>query len=174
MTAHVPQDCVMAGFTDELQRLKRLCESGLAQLKDEDFFFRLNERQNSIAVIVQHLAGNMRSRWTDFLTSDGEKPSRNREGEFVEKVVAREQVMATWNQGWDCVFAALARLHDADLSRIVTIRGERMTAAAAITRQVGHYGWHVGQLLLLAKHILGPAWQYVTIPPQTAGQDQRG
>ena len=158
-------NCAMAAFIDESRRLKRACEEGLEQLGDEDLFRRPSGQQNSIHVIIQHLAGNMRSRWTDFLHSDGEKPNRNREGEFVEAAVPRRQIMQTWERGWECLFAALSQLRDADLCRTVTVRGEPMSVAAAITRQIGHYGWHVGQILLLAKHFRGPAWKYVTIPP---------
>jgi hypothetical protein len=142
-----------------------MAERAFEQLEDEDFFFRLNPRQNSIHVIVKHLAGNMRSRWTDFLTTDGEKADRDRESEFVEDVVPREQIMASWEKGWATVFAALAPLGDADLARTVRIRGEPLSAADAVVRQVEHYGYHVGQIVLIAKHLRGDKWKYLTIPP---------
>ena len=142
-----------------------MAERAFEQLDDADFFFRLGPRQNSIHVIVKHMAGNMHSRWTDFLTSDGEKPDRDRESEFVEDVVPREQVLRTWAAGWAAVFAALGPLSDADLGRTVRIRGEPMTVAAAIVRQVEHYGYHVGQIVLIAKHVRGEQWSYLTIPP---------
>ena len=142
-----------------------MAERAFEQLEDEDFFFKLGPHQNSIRVIVKHLAGNMRSRWTDFLTSDGEKPDRDRESEFVEDVVPRARIMTEWEAGWATVFAALASLTDADLSRTVRIRGEPLSVADAVVRQVEHYGCHVGQIVLIAKHLRGDGWKYLTIPP---------
>ena len=142
-----------------------MAEGAFEQLKDEDFFFRLNPRQNSIHVIVKHMAGNMRSRWTDFLTADGEKADRDRESEFIEDVVPREQILRAWEAGWRAVFAALEPLTDEDLTRTVHVRREPMTAAQAIVRQVEHYGYHVGQIVLIAKHLRGEQWKYLTIPP---------
>jgi hypothetical protein len=156
---------IIAGFVDEFRRVKSSADKALAQLQDEQFFFRLNSQQNSIWVIIKHMAGNMRSRWTDFLTTDGEKPDRNREGEFIEDRVTREQAMRTWEQGWGYVFDALAAMRDSNLTRTVRIGGEELTAAAAIARQMAHYGWHVGQIVLLAKHLRGEQWNYVTAPP---------
>jgi hypothetical protein len=114
---------------------------------------------------VKHLAGNMRSRWTDFLASDGEKPDRDRESEFIEDVVPRERIMQTWESGWAAVFAALEPLSDDDLSRTVYIRREPLSVVEAIVRQVEHYGYHVGQIVLIAKHLRGDTWKYLTIPP---------
>lgn len=156
---------ILAGFIDELHRLKRVGERGIAQLRDEDFFFRLNPQQNSIAVIMQHVAGNMKSRWTDFLTADGDKPWRNREGEFVDRGLSRAELLRIWEEGWAHMFRALAELRDSDLTKTITIRGEAMSAVAALARSIGHYGWHVGQILMLAKHLAGGKWDYVTIPP---------
>jgi uncharacterized damage-inducible protein DinB len=152
-------------LAEQFRRTKRIAERAFAQLADEDFFFRLSPRQNSIHVIVKHMSGNMRSRWTDFLNSDGEKPGRDRESEFVEDVVPREQVMRAWEAGWAAVFAALDTLSDEDLGRTVHIRREPMSAAEAIVRQVDHYGYHVGQILLIAKHVRGENWNYLTVPP---------
>ena len=156
---------VIEAFVSQLRRTKRMGERAFEQLEDEHFFFRLNPHQNSIHVIVKHLAGNMRSRWTDFLTSDGEKPGRDRESEFVEDLVPRQQIMQTWEAGWATVFAALGPLTDADLSRTVHIRRDPLTAAEAIVRQVEHYGYHVGQIVLIAKHLLGEKWNHLTIAP---------
>jgi hypothetical protein len=156
---------LLDALLDEFRKTKRMAERALEQLDDADLFFKLSPRQNSIYVIVKHLAGNMVSRWTDFLTSDGEKPNRDRESEFVETVVPRAQVMQTWERGWGCVFAALEPLTDADLSKVVHIRGEPLTVAQAAVRQLAHYSYHVGQVLLLAKHIRGDGWTYLTIPP---------
>ena len=150
---------------EQLRETKSMADQAFEQLEDEDFFFRLNPRQNSIAVIVKHMAGNMRSRWTDFLTTDGEKQDRDRESEFVEAVVPRGQVLRTWEAGWATVFAALGPLTDADLSRTVHIRTKPLTVVQAIVRQVEHYGYHVGQIVLIAKHLRGEKWSYLTIPP---------
>src|SRR3954451_21671884 len=159
---------VLSALYGEFHRYKREAEQAFAQLRDEDFFVRLNAQQNSIYVIVKHLHGNMLSRWTDFLTSDGEKPDRDREREFVEQVVPRDEVMRLWDEGWRCVFAAVEALQPGDLTRTVTIRGEPMTVVDAIARQVAHYAYHVGQILLIAKHLTvsrGKAWRYLTIAP---------
>jgi hypothetical protein len=161
-------DLTLAACVDELRKTKHSAEKAFVQLRDEDFFVRLNGQQCSIAAYVRHMAGNMRSRWTDFLTSDGEKPDRNREGEFAEAVIPREQVMQTWERGWATVFAALTALQPGDLERTVYIRKEPHSVVLAIFRQVAHYAWHVGQIVLLAKHIKttrGEPWNYMTVPP---------
>jgi hypothetical protein len=155
----------LAALLDELRKTKRMAERALEQLGDDDFYFRLNPHQNSIQVILKHLAGNMRSRWTDFLTTDGEKQDRDRESEFVEQRLPRDQVMRRWEQGWACVFAALEPLTDDDLPRTVHVRGEPLTVAQAAVRQVAHYAYHVGQVLLIAKHLRGEKWNYLTVPP---------
>ena len=161
-------DLTLAAVIDEFRKTRAYAEKALAQLSDEDFFFRLGDQQCSIAAYVRHLAGNMRSRWTDFLTSDGEKPDRNREGEFAEQVVPRDQLMSIWNGGWSVVFDALASLQLGDLEKTVYIRNEPHSVIQAIIRQIAHYAWHVGQIVLLAKHIRtarGEPWSYMTIPP---------
>src|SRR5579864_8473848 len=109
--------------------------------------------------------GNMLSRWTDFLISDGEKPSRDRDGEFVDRGLSREQIMTLWEGAWHCVFDALAPLTDADLGRTVMIRKEPHTVALAIVRQIAHYSWHAGQIALVGKHLAGDRWKYLTVPP---------
>jgi hypothetical protein len=161
----VAQRALLRGFEEEFQRTKNLAERAIAQLDDAELHTQLNERQNSIASIFQHVAGNAMSRWTNFLTSDGEKSTRNRESEFVDRRLSRTDLLSIWDRGWKCLFDALASLTDADLLRTVTIRREPHTVCKAITRQMAHYGWHVGQIALIAKHIKGKSWQYLTIPP---------
>ncbi len=143
---------------------KKLGEGALSQVADEQLAVVLDGEMNSIAQIVKHMAGNMRSRWTDFLSTDGEKPNRNRETEFVDPPVTRAEVLAVWESGWRLVFAALEPLSDADLGREVRIRGERHSVMQAINRQVAHYAYHVGQIVLLAKHFRGSDWRSLSIP----------
>ncbi len=116
------------------------------------------------------MAGNMHSRWTDLLTSDGEKPDRRRDGEFVEDAVPRSQVLKVWEDGWACTFRAMADLREGDLLKTIKIRGEPMTVVSAITRQIAHYANHVGQIILIAKHIKGKDWKWLTIPPGQSEQ----
>ncbi len=143
---------------------KKLAEGAMVQVTDEQLFTPLDEEANSIAVVVKHMAGNMRSRWTDFLTSDGEKPDRNRDSEFVDPPATREALMQLWEQGWQRVFSAIEPLSDADLTRAVTIRGEPHSVMQAINRQIAHYANHVGQIVLLAKHLQHANWKPLTIP----------
>jgi len=143
---------------------KKLAEGAMVQVTDEQLFTPLDEEANSIAVIVKHLAGNMRSRWTGFLTSDGEKPDRNRDSEFVDPPGTREALMQLWDHGWHCVFSAIEPLSDADLTRTVTIRGEPHSVMQAINRQIAHYANHVGQIVMLAKHLQHANWKPLTIP----------
>jgi hypothetical protein len=158
----------LAAAIDEFRKTKAYAERAFAQLRDDDFFVRLNDRQSSIAAYVRHLAGNMRSRWTDFLTTDGEKHDRDRESEFAEAPVPRADLLATWEAGWRALFAALESLQPGDLERTVTIRNEPHSVIQAIIRQIAHYTWHVGQIVLLAKHIKttrNEPWNYMTIAP---------
>src|ERR1700742_4649453 len=131
---------------------KKLAERAMEQITDENLFISLDPETNSIAVIVKHLSGNMRSRWTDFLTTDGEKPDRNRDGEFIDPPETRQAMLESWSDGWSRLFAALESLSEADLVRTVTIRGEPHSVMQAINRQVAHYSLHVGQIVLLARH----------------------
>jgi hypothetical protein len=155
-------------FEDALKAFrayKKLTEKAIAQLQDEEFFATLDEEANSVAVIMKHMAGNMLSRWTDFLTSDGEKPDRNRDMEFViEAQTKREDVIACWECGWKCVFDALEPLSSEDLGKVVLIRGEEHTVVQAINRQLMHYAYHVGQIVLLAKHYRSAEWKSLSIP----------
>ena len=152
---------------------KRLGEGAMAQVRDEELFVELDAEANSIAILVKHMAGNMRSRWTDFLSSDGEKPDRDRDGEFVDAPRSREAVMALWEAGWAAVFAALEPLSDADLGRTVTIRGEAHSVMQAVNRQVAHYAYHVGQMVLLAKHFAGGKWESLSVPRNRSAEFNR-
>jgi len=144
---------------------KKLGEGAIAQLSDEELFRVIDPEANSVAQIVKHMAGNMRSRWTDFLTSDGEKPDRNRDTEFeMNSGTTRAQVMEWWETGWKCVFDAIDGLRPEDLGRTVTIRGEPHSVVQALNRQVAHYAYHVGQIVFLAKHLKSSAWRSLSIP----------
>ncbi len=148
-----------------LRAYKKQADKAMAQLKDDEFFVTLDEEGNSIAVIMKHMAGNMFSRWTDFLTTDGEKPNRNRDMEFVtESGATKDQVLDYWERGWQCVFNALQPLQSADLDRKVMIRGEEHTVMQAINRQLMHYANHIGQIIFLAKHFRSSEWQSLSIP----------
>jgi len=146
------------------RQYKRMAERAIEQIPDEHLFALLDDDANSIAIVMKHMAGNMRSRWTDFLTSDGEKPDRHRDTEFTDPPSTREALLAVWNDGWQRVFAALEPLTDADLSRTVTIRGEAHSVMQAINRQLAHYACHCGQIVLLAKHFQGGSWKSLSIP----------
>jgi hypothetical protein len=149
----------------QLRKLKGQADKAIAQIKEDQFFAVLDPEANSIAVIMKHMAGNMRSRWTDFLTSDGEKPNRNRDDEFiVPGGETRAGILAVWEEGWKITLAAIASLTPDDLSKTVKIRGEAHTVVEAINRQVTHYAAHVGQIVLLAKHYAGAQWQTLSIP----------
>jgi len=143
---------------------KKLAERAMEQVTDEQLFAVLDEESNSIAIIVKHMAGNMRSRWTDFLTTDGEKPDRHRETEFEDPPATREALLQLWDRGWGLVFAALEPLTDADLGRTVMIRGEAHSVMQAINRQIAHYAHHAGQIVVLAKHFQAGRWQSLSIP----------
>lgn len=149
---------------DVFRYYKKLAERAMAQVSDEQLFTELDEGANSIAIIVKHMAGNMRSRWVDFLTTDGEKPDRNRDSEFLDPPATRAGLLELWEAGWGYVFHALEPLSDADLGRTVTIRGEAHSVTQAINRQVAHYSMHVGQIVMLAKHLAQDRWQSLSIP----------
>ena len=157
---------VLAMALTVFHKQKTLGDRALSQLADEQLFEVLDPEANSVAAIVKHLHGNMRSRWTDFLTSDGEKPDRQRDAEFVvtDDERRRSTVLDWWDAGWAHVFSALESLGPSDLQKKVIIRGETMPAIAAILRQIDHYGQHVGQIVLLAKHLRGANWQTLSIP----------
>ena len=149
----------------QLRGHKRMGEGAMNQLRDEDFFVTLDPESNSVAVIVKHVAGNMRSRFTDFLTSDGEKPDRFRDREFeISPATTRGEVMTWWEEGWTCVFAAMDSLTPEDVLGSVTIRGEPHTVLQAINRQIAHYAQHIGQIVFLAKHLRSADWKTLSIP----------
>ena len=149
----------------QMRKLKAQGDKAVAQVSNEHLFATLDSESNSIAMVMKHMAGNMRSRWTDFLTSDGEKPDRNRDTEFeLTPTDTREHVLALWEQGWAVVFAAISSLTPADLDQGVRIRGESHSVIEAINRQTTHYAAHVGQIVLLAKHYAGPSWKTLSIP----------
>ena len=143
---------------------KTLAERAMAQVTDEQLLAVLDNEMNSIAVIVKHMAGNMRSRWTDFLTSDGEKPDRNRDTEFEGPPATRQALTGLWEEGWSLVFAALEPLSEQDLGKTVTIRGEAHSVMQAIARATAHYAYHCGQIVMLAKHFKSAGWQALTVP----------
>jgi len=148
----------------QLRKLKGQADKALAQIQPEDFFATLDPEANSIAVIMKHMAGNMRSRWTDFLTSDGEKPDRHRDTEFeLGEADTRDQILSVWEDGWGRVLRAVSSLSPEDLGKTVRVRGEAHSVVEAINRQVSHYAAHVGQIVLLAKHCAGPQWQSLSI-----------
>jgi len=149
----------------QMRGYKRMGEGAMAQLRDDDFFLTLDPEANSIAILVKHLAGNMRSRFTDFLTSDGEKPDRFRDREFeLTPATTRADVMKWWETGWSIVFGAIDPLKPQDVMRIVPIRGEPHTVLQAINRQIAHYAQHIGQIVFLAKHLRSREWKSLSIP----------
>jgi hypothetical protein len=149
---------------------KSLAERAMDQVTDEQLVATLDAESNSIALVVKHMAGNMRSRWSDFLTTDGEKPDRNRDSEFVEPPSTRTALMEVWEDGWSRVFQALEPLSEADLGRTVYIRGEAHSVMQAINRQVAHYAYHVGQIVWLARHFAQDRWQSLSIPKNRSAE----
>jgi hypothetical protein len=155
----------LADALHSFRGLKKQGERAMAQLSDEELVRVPDEESNSVAVIVKHLAGNMRSRWTDFLTSDGEKPDRHRDTEFEpEAGLTRAQLLERWERGWSQLFAALEPLHGDDLLRTVMIRDEPHSVLQAVNRQLTHYASHVGQIVYLAKHWRSTAWKSLSVP----------
>ncbi|MEO8733567.1 MAG: DUF1572 family protein [Flavobacteriales bacterium] len=152
------------GMVALFEHYKELGEKAVAQVRDEDLHRFLGNDGNSIAVIMRHMAGNMRSRYTDFLESDGEKPWRDREGEFAETTAGRAELLKDWNDGWECFFLAARPLKDEDLRRMVLIRNEEHTVLDALQRQLAHYAYHVGQIILLARAFTGNSWHSLSIP----------
>ncbi len=158
-----------AAYLDEafrsLRGHKRLAEGALAQIDDQQFFRILDPESNSVAIIVKHLAGNIRSRFTDFLTSDGDKPWRNRDQEFIiEPGATRAELMRRWEESWNLVFDTVNSLKAEDLLKTVTVRGQPHSVLQAVHRQVAHYAYHVGQIVFLAKHLKSTGWKSLSIP----------
>lgn len=163
---HYIDDCLF-----QLRKLKSQADTAMAQVDDAQFFALLDPEANSIALLVKHMSGNMRSRWTDFLTSDGEKPDRHRDTEFERDADdTRLAVMGRWDAAWELLFNTLSSLKPSDLGKTVTIRDEPHTVVQAINRQVSHYSAHVGQIVLLAKHFAGPRWQTLSIPKRKSSR----
>jgi len=150
--------------TARLQTLKNLADRALAQVRDEDLAVALDPESNSLAVLICHLGGNFRSRWTDFLTTDGEKPDRDRDSEFEPGTLSREELLARWEDGWGRLFATLASLTEEDLTRTVAIRAEPHSVIQAIERTLAHAAYHIGQIVFLAKHLVGGNWQTLSVP----------
>lgn len=148
----------------QFRMYKKLGEEAIQQITDEQLFIMPNEESNSVAIIVKHLWGNMLSRWTDFLTTDGEKPWRQRDAEFENDINTREALMQKWEEGWQCLFNALDSITDNDLERIIHIRNEGHTILEAINRQIAHYSYHVGQIVYIAKMYKNNGWSSLSIP----------
>ena len=150
---------------------KKLAEGAMTQISDEEFFRTLDSESNSVAVNMKHMAGNMLSRWTNFLTTDGEKPERNRDMEFVMlPETTRDEMIAYWERGWKCVFDAVEPLRPDDLMRTVRIRGQDHTVVQAINRQLAHYAYHAGQIVYLAKHFRSSEWQTLSVPKNKSAE----
>jgi len=160
---------VASHYLDEIRRqlrgYKRLGEGALAQIKDDELFLALDAEANSVAITIKHIAGNMGSRFTDFLTTDGEKPDRHRDQEFeITSATSRDDVIRWWEEGWERVFSTAASLGPDDLMRTVTIRGEPHTVLQALNRALAHYAYHIGQIVFLAKHFRSAEWKSLSIP----------
>ncbi len=165
---------LLADLTHEFRRHKALADRAMAQLDDEQFFHRPGEAVNPIALIVKHLAGNLASRWSDFLTTDGDKPSRNRDGEFrLTEQDTRANLLAAWERGWQTLFDTLAGLQASDLEKTVTIRGEAHTVVQALLRGATHAAYHTGQILYVVR-LLRPDVVWLTIAPGQSRSHQRG
>ena len=160
-----PEMLYLQDVVEQFRQLKSLADRAMAQVRDEDVFATLDDESNSLAILIQHMAGNMRSRWTDFLTSDGEKPDRNRDSEFVVAAgTSRQDLQERWEEGWRCLFQTLTALSEEDLALTVLIRAEPHSVIKAINRQLTHYGYHVGQIVFLAKHFASDHWRTLSVP----------
>lgn len=148
----------------QFEYYKMLGERTFDQLQEDDFFWQYNEESNSIAIIVKHLWGNMLSRWTDFLTSDGEKEWRNREEEFEADIKSKEELMAKWKEGWTCLFTALDSINEENFEQKIYIRNQAHTIVEAVNRQLAHYSYHLGQIVYLGRMIKGSEWKSLSIP----------
>ena len=165
MSDQSPAQHYLADAIRTFREYKKLAEGAFGQIDDDDFFKTLDPESNSIAVNIKHVAGNMISRWTDFLTTDGEKPERDRDMEFeMLPGTTKADMLAYWEQGWKCVFDAVEPLRPDDLMRTITIRGQDHTVIQAINRQLAHYAYHVGQIVFLAKHFKSSEWQSLSVP----------
>jgi len=160
-----------ADTLQSFRNYKKLAERALEQVSDDDFFRQIDPESNSVATIVKHIAGNLHSRWRDFLTTDGEKPDRCRDGEFIAfDNDSRESLMQFWETGWQTLFDAIEPISPTDFDKTVTIRGEPHTVVEAINRQLTHYPMHIGQLILLAKHFRSAEWKTLSVPRNRSGE----
>ena len=159
-----------ADAVSSFRNYKKMAERAIEQVGDEDFFALIDPEANSVALIVKHIAGNLHSRWRDFLTSDGEKPDRHRDTEFELIGDSRESLMQFWESGWQTLFEAVEPLTVEDFARTVPIRGEPHTIAEALNRQMTHYAYHVGQIVLLAKHFKSADWKTLSVPKNRSAQ----
>jgi len=164
---------VISSIESEFNRYRQLGDGVIDQLSTAQLCEAPPGSGNSVAMIVWHVSGNFRSRFTDFLTTDGEKPDRNRESEFSPREVSREEILRRWNEGWDLLFRALSALDDSHLPRTVTIRGEVHSVLLALHRSLAHLCYHVGQMVFVGKMLRGPGWRYLTIPPGLSNQANR-
>jgi hypothetical protein len=165
----------IADVRAQFEKLRDQAERALAQVTDDQLHATLDPESNSLAILVRHMAGNLRSRFTDFMMTDGEKPDRNRDGEFeLGRPLTRAELMADWEAGWAALFGTLAALEPDDLLRELTIRQEPMTVLVALNRALTHHASHVGQVVFLAKHLSGPAWQTLSIPRRRPIPNRRG
>ncbi|HEX4052783.1 MAG TPA: DUF1572 family protein [Tepidisphaeraceae bacterium] len=155
---------VMDALTKRFAAYKEMAQKAFAQISDAQLHQPLDQNTNSIAVIMKHMAGNLRSRFTDFLTTDGEKPDRDRDSEFIDDNAERKAILAYWETGWRCLFDAMSPLTDGDLNRTINIRGEELTVIDALLRQLAHHGYHVGQIVQLARFLAKDKWTVLTIP----------
>ncbi len=154
----------LSSYIKRLSSYKELADKTFAQLNEADFHYQPNEASNSIAIIIQHMAGNMLSRFTNFLTEDGEKEWRQRDAEFEDQHLSKEQLLQQWENGWACVLSAIKNLTEDDLSKTITIRTEELTVIDALNRQMAHYPYHIGQIVYLGRMIRNNEWQSLSIP----------
>jgi len=159
-----------ADAVESFRNCKKLAERAIEQISDAEFFATIDEESNSVAIVVKHIAGNLVSRWTDFLTTDGEKPDRNRDAEFEMTDNSRKELMEFWERGWKILFDNIVPLTLEDFSSVVTIRGQEHTVVEALNRQLTHYSYHVGQIVLLAKHFKPASWTSLSIPKNRSAE----
>jgi hypothetical protein len=155
---------------ESFRNYKKLADKSIEQVSDEEFFRQIDEESNSIAIIVKHIAGNQVSRWTDFLTTDGEKAFRNRDSEFVSEGDTRESLLEFWERGWATLFSAVEPLTIEDFEKTITIRGQNHTICEAFNRQLTHYAYHIGQIAFLAKHFRSSEWKMLSVPKNKSGE----
>ncbi|HSY32594.1 MAG TPA: DUF1572 domain-containing protein [Verrucomicrobiae bacterium] len=168
--AHQFTTSYLKDAVDLFRYYKRLGDGAIGQCPDEKLCAEIDPESNSVAIIVKHMTGNMRSRWSNFLTTDGEKPDRRRDTEFEDAPATRAEIVAMWDAGWNYLFEALTSLTDADLSRTITIRTEPHSVTQAINRQIAHYSYHVGQIVYVARHFAGSDWRTLSVPKKKSGE----